>query len=333
MNLFTFIVFAILISASLFALYRIRRVYRYHFGIPNLHPFHRADLSDLTGNTLSHYYVHMDGKYVRAVESGLYSTPPFDENGIPMVDYKREINKQYNPYSISQFALENWELFLQTGNQKHLDTFLKQANWLVENQEEGKWYNHFEVKRRGLKNPWVSCIAQGAGISVLLRAWQIKEDEGYLRAAEKAFGIFKIPIDRGGISYKNGTGTWFEEYPNPSAPSHVMNGHIWALFGIWDMYRVTHDADALRLFKEGVLALKTDISKYDTGFWVLYDQQFRAFLSSLYINSEINQLKVMHALTEDSIFSDYAKKWEQYRQDKKRSFYRVLKTKVYKKLK
>lgn len=306
--------------------YGFHRLYRLYFAPLDGYFSPRAHLSSLSNSILGYYYIHADGRNAKSVELGVYSTQPFDKNGIPLRDYRGQ--KIYNPVHICQYALENHVLLLQTGKQKYRDTFLKQADWLIKHQEDGKWYHHYEIKERNLKAPWVSAMAQGQSISVLLRAWQLTEKSQYLEAAQKAFGTLKIPIDCDGVAYKGKVGTWFEEFPNPLAPSHVMNGHIFALFGIWDMYRVTHDPDAFRLFDEGVSVLKTDIGKYDIGFWVLYDQQNpNGLLNNAYLGLEIEQLKVMHALTKDSIFSKYLVRWENY-QRSRRSFYKILSRKL-----
>jgi len=308
------IALVMLICASSYFAYVLYLLYRPYYGVTKT-PFMRADLSSLTGNRLSHYYVHADGRYGHAIEQGLFSTPPFDSDGILLVDYGGETGKQHNPVILCLYALENWELLLQGDDQKRRAVFFEQADWLVEQQEEGKWYYHFTWKEKKVEAPWISGMAQGLGISVLLRAWQLAEAPKYLNAAEQAFKILEIPIDRGGVACRVGKGTWFEEFPNPSAPSHVMNGHIWTLFGIWDMWRVTGNPDALRLFNEGLVAQKADISKYDAGFWILYDQESKIPLNSHYFDFQIHQLTVLHALSGDPIFATYAAKWEAYRRN------------------
>ena len=293
----------------------VQKVYRHHFGIPVHHALLKADLSDLTDATLSHYYIHSDGRNAHAVASGLYANPPFDANGVPMVDYGGKSGRQYNPVTISQFALETWELFLQIGSEEHLRTFLRQARWLLEHQENGKWYYTFDLERRSIKAPWISAMAQGQGICVLLRAHQNTGRTDYLSAARRAFEVMRLPVDQGGTSYPGNEGIWLEEYPNAPILTHVMNGHVWALFGVWDIYRVTGSDDSLRLFSQGVAALKADLGRYDIGYWAVSDQGTNKLLNSTYMDFEIDQLTVMHALTSDPAFLACAKKWDAYRQN------------------
>lgn len=306
-------------------------VYRYHFSVPDQHPLFRADLEDIVDSTLSHYYVHTDGKKVEAVKHGLYANPPFDSDGIPLVDYKGNIGVQYYPITIAQYALDNWELFLQTGEQGYQETFLRQSEWLVSNQEMGAWSHRYEVPYLGLRNPWVSAMAQGQGISVLLRAYQLTQDERYLRSATEAFQLFKIPIEKKGVVCLENGSVWFEEYPNIEKPSHVLNGHMWAMFGLWDYYRVTNDDEAKQLFNRGVETLKKNLYKYDTGYWVLYDQAQKNFLvDQLYIDFQIDQLHVIHAITGDTQIEHFAVQWERYQKDKKNRYKIVIRSFVHK---
>lgn len=193
----------------------------------------------------------------------------------------------------------------------------------MKNQSEGKWCYHFDINSRGLKAPWTSAMAQGQGISILLRAWQLTGNLECFKVAQKAFSILEIPVDQGGVLYKEKSSLWFEEYPDQINPTHVLNGHLWTLFGIWDMYRVTEDQNVLKLFMDGVSAVISDIDKYDTGYWVKYDQKSPAIVNGLYMGFQIEQLKVIYAITHDSVFLNYIDKWTKY-QKNKWNFLRIL---------
>ncbi len=41
---------------------------------------------------------------------------PFDDEGIPLLDYRGRIGRQYNPIAISQYGLGNYNLFLRNGD-------------------------------------------------------------------------------------------------------------------------------------------------------------------------------------------------------------------------
>ena len=54
---------------------------------------------------------------------------PFDKNGIPLLDYRGIIGKQYNPIAIAQYGLGHYNLYKKTGNGKNLEIAIKQAAW------------------------------------------------------------------------------------------------------------------------------------------------------------------------------------------------------------
>jgi len=215
---------------------------------------------------LQEYYIHMEPW-----------EGSFDSDGIPLVDYGGEIGLQYNPVTISQHALANWALYLKTSKSKYRETFMKQADWLIEHLVLGEgrgfyvWEYHFDFVPREMKAPWISAMAQGQGISVLLRAYELTEEEKYLEAAEAALEAFEIPIGEGGVMHADEKGfVWYEEYPG-QPPPHVLNGFIFALFGLNDFYKATASEKALRLFDEGIETLEANLHRYDIGYWSAHD--------------------------------------------------------------
>ncbi len=85
---------------------------------------------------------------------------------------------------------------------------------------------------------------------------------------------------------------------------------------MYDYYLATGDEEAKKLFDKTVHALTTNLMRYDTGFWSLYDlNQTRLWplASPFYHRLHVMQLKVMHRLTWQSVFLEYANLWESYR--------------------
>ncbi|MBN2031004.1 hypothetical protein JW824_12265 [bacterium] len=298
--------------------YFVNTAYVHYYHSSPHHASYRADLSDLFDDTLSHYYVHTDGTGALALESGMYANPPFNFDGVPVVDYGEDVGRQENPVTIAQYGLDNWELYLQTQDGKYIDVLLIQSDWLVDHQENGKWAYNFEIHERSLQKGWISAMAQGQAISLLLRAWQFTEDSSYFQSAQESLSLFKLDLKENGVSfYESDSSIWFEEYPDPFNPTHVLNGHIWALFGLWDYYRVTHDSVARQLFDAGIQAVEDQIDCYDTGYWVLYEQKPLRLVSGSYMDLQIDQMVVLYALTQHEVFDVYAKKWYGYFNNKK----------------
>ena len=249
----------------------------------------------------------------------------FDEHGIPLLDYKGKIGKQYNPIAIAQYGLGNYNQYLRTGTQKRLNIFLNQANWLVENLEKNPkglwvWNHHFDWEYREiLRAPWYSALSQGQGLSVLVRVYKETGKDIYMEAARRVFETFKYEIGNGGVRYTDEKGcVWLEE-AIVDPPTHILNGFMWALWGVWDYYLLTKDTDALELFNDYVKTLKDNLIKYDIGFWSLYEQsgtKLKMIASYFYHSLHIVQLRVMFKITKNSVFRNYAERWEKYKKNR-----------------
>ncbi len=244
-----------------------------------------------------------------------------DGIGIPMLDYQGTIGLQYNPIAIAQWGLGNYNIWHKTRSKDEYEKFLNCANWLVENLEENKfgykvWMHHFDFEYRDmLISPWYSGLAQGQGISVLVRAFKETNLEKYKNAAHQAFQVFSVPTSNGGVNYIDTNGnSWIEEYiVHP--PTHILNGFIWGLWGVYDYALQFNDEKALTLFNQYTRTLVKKIDSYDNGFWSLYEHSgtlLKMIASSFYHKLHIVQLHVMYELTSENIFYKKANKWEGY---------------------
>jgi hypothetical protein len=252
-----------------------------------------------------------------------------DGTGIPMLDYHGRIGLQYNPIAIAQWGLGNYNLFCQTGENERKNKFLKACDWLcahLESNKNGAWvWNHqfdWEYRSR-LRAPWYSALAQGQGISSLVRAYRETGVLEYLHAADLAFASFLRSTQEGGVTFTDDDGhVWLEEYV-VTPPTHILNGFIWAAWGVYDYFLATQNKSAQDLFAQAVFTLRENLDRYDLGFWSLYEQtgpQSGALLpmvaSPFYHRLHVVQLRVMHDLTGDDTFARFADKWEGYSQSR-----------------
>jgi heparosan-N-sulfate-glucuronate 5-epimerase len=245
----------------------------------------------------------------------------YDPSGIPQLDYHGRIGLQYNPIAIAQFGLGNYNLWRRTADPERRKKFFLIAEWLAAHLEPNAhglavWNHHFNWEYRDpLKAPWYSALAQGQGISLLVRAHKESGDSHYLGAARQAFVSFQQPIDQGGVAFTDESGDlWFEEYI-VSPPTHILNGFIWALWGVYDYFLATRDPSAQLLFSRGVRTLLHNLDRYDLGFWSLYEQsgtRLPMVASRFYHQLHVVQLRVMHRLTGEEAFARVADRWENY---------------------
>jgi len=295
-----------------------RRVFRAYLGsgrsqltfwheVPEINPRARTD-------QLGEYYMLFHDK---ADYAGHH-----DSAGIPMLDYHGAIGLQYNPIAIAQWGLANYNRFCETDDNTRWQKTLKAADWLCANLEQNShglwvWNHHFDWDYRDtLKAPWYSGLAQGQGISLLLRAHAHAGHEKYLRAAERAFVPLTRFITEGGVLFEDGRDLWIEEYL-VDPPTHILNGFLWALWGVFDFWLARADVSAKDLFDRGVTTLSHNLPRFDTGYWSLYEQsgtRLKMLASPFYHRLHIVQLRLMARLTGNNVFADVAGRWEGYAQ-------------------
>ncbi len=262
------------------------------------------------------------GQYYMPFTSKADYTGHYDGNGIPMLDYQGVVGLQYNPIAIAQYGLGNFNLYRRTGSADRCAKFKRVADWLVEKLEinpNGTWvWNHnFDWDYRAtLKAPWYSALAQGQGISVLVRAYREFGKPDYLDAANRALVSFTRTVDDGGVQFLDADGNkWYEEYVVPPPPTHILNGFMWASWGLYDHHLATGDELSKGLFDDAVSTLAANLHRFDTGRWSLYEisgTRMKMLASPFYHLLHIAQLEVMHRLTGHPIFAEYRDKWERY---------------------
>lgn len=275
------------------------------------------------------------GVYYMTFEDKARYTGPKDSDGVILFDYFFDIGRQYNPLAIAQYGLGNFNLYLRTKDKKYFDIAKIQADWLIRNLEANDsgilvWKHKFRWHYKKYLPPgWYSAHSQGAGISLLGRLYGATGDKRYLEAAKKAFISLNKSMNDGGVKYVDEKGNvWLEEYIIDQ-PTHILNGFLWALWGVWDYYLLTKENTALELWNSCIKTLKENLSRYDAGFWSLYDlsrQALKMLASPFYHRLHIIQLKVTHIISGERIFTDYAARFENYQ----KSFWRRQLAFVYK---
>ena len=265
--------------------------------------------------------IHALGEYYMSfAEKAVYQGPQ-DSHGIPLLDYRGEIGEQHNPIAIAQWGLGNYNLLKKTGNAEAQAKFLRASDWLCAHLEQNArgvyvWNHNFDWEyRQRLKGPWYSGLAQGQGISLLVRAHSETGEQKYLDSAAMAFRSFLADVDSGGVSFRDEEkNIWFEEYI-VSPPTHILNGFIWAAWGIYDFFLATGSAEAMRLFGAAVKTLHANLNRYDLGFWSLYELSgtlLPMVASPFYHRLHVTQLRVMYRITSEKFFNDYADRWNGY---------------------
>jgi len=267
----------------------------------------------LVSNRLGEYYMLFAEK---ADYTGIH-----DDAGIPLLDYRGKIGPQYNPIAIAQWGLANFNRYVSARDATAEKKFLSASDWLRDNLERNSanipvWQHHFDWDYRDtLRAPWYSGLAQGQGISLLLRAAAASGKNDYLDAARSAFESLSRTTAEGGVLFVDEfQDVWIEEYI-VTPPTHILNGFVWALWGVYDYSLTFPTSQARDLFNRCVETLTKNLARYDNGFWSLYEQsgtRLPMVASRFYHQLHIVQLRVMHQLTNLAVFAQTADRWEEY---------------------
>jgi hypothetical protein len=243
---------------------------------------------------------------------------PLDKAGVPQLEYRGKIGRQYNPIAIAQYGLGNFNKYASTGETIRRSKCLHAADWLIQHLEENQaglrvWNHHFDwTYRQRLIAPWYSGLAQGQGLSLLIRAAVMTGDNAYAAGAVTAFEAFTRDTRRGGVIAKDEDGRpWIEEYL-VDPPSHILNGFMWGLWGLYDYARWSSNGDANELWQRCVDTLASNLHRYDTGDWSLYEFPVGGppmLASPYYHRLHIVQLRVMYRLTGNALFQWCAERW------------------------
>ena len=159
-----------------------------------------------------------------------------------------------------------------------------------------------------MKAPWYSAMAQGKALSVFCRLYELTSDDRYIEIADKIFNSFyrfKYNSDPWISCIDKDGALWLEEYPHEE-PSHVLNGMIFAIYGIYDYYILNNSEEAKVMLKASLTTIKNNLENYrqidDLSYYSLkYDHKI-----DYYQRIHIQQLHDLSAITDDNYFSDMA---------------------------
>ena len=117
----------------------------------------------------------------------------------------------------------------------------------------------FEEHDKKLKAPWYSGLSQGFLLGAWLKLYRTTNDAFYLDQAEQTHKSFLQIRDEPGqeapwVTFVDEYNyLWFEENPCPEDPqTRVLNGHIFALMGIYSYYLQQSSEASLHLLQAGV---------------------------------------------------------------------------------
>ncbi|MFW5700791.1 MAG: D-glucuronyl C5-epimerase family protein [Cyclobacteriaceae bacterium] len=238
----------------------------------------------------------------------------FDEKGVPMCGDGKG-NLVYFPINIAQYGFILHAQYLENQRSQLMDRLLNCIAKLEElkTSRDGYtvWYHHNYESKYKIQPPWASAMAQGEVISFYLRLYQVTNNESLLQTSQEAYEFLSIDYSQGGVRrYDENGNLWLEEYPS-EPPSYVLNGFIYTIFGLYDLYRVTGRSDVKADIDECIITLKLNLHRFDSGYWSDYDLQKKELVRYYYQkNVHVPQLAVLYGLTNERVFKTYKEKWQ-----------------------
>jgi heparosan-N-sulfate-glucuronate 5-epimerase len=224
--------------------------------------------------------------------------------------------EQLLPADLAQLALGWWERHL-SGDAGAAERFLDLAAQLesvaVTDGGELRWPYPVAVRKLGLRPPWLSALAQGQAASVFVRAYLHTRDERIAAAARCAIAPL-LPGSSSGLVAATAEGPVPEEAPT-DPPSLILNGWIYALWGLWDVAHGLADTASDELFTASAECLRRSIDRYDTGWWSLYSRYpFRLpdLAKPFYHRLHIDQLDMLYRLVGYDELQSAARRWRDY---------------------
>ncbi len=262
------------------------------------------------GAVRSGYHVDLRGV------AGSYGPPDEAEAWFDLLVARRE---HVLPVSLLQLGLGAWQRGIDEDDPDrdgwtHVARLV--ADWAIVDMDGHGRFAHLQPMPHTYRidPPWHSAMAQGLGISLLVRAG---DDADAARAArsllDRTFGLVTDTPD----------GPVLEEYPAEPRP-HVLNGWIWALLGLYDLAHASdlEDEDvrgsAADGWERGVASLVAQLPEYETGRgWSTYDRYPHAIAnvaSPFYHRLHVTMLRALERLAPydelGSELREFADRWE-----------------------
>jgi len=253
--------------------------------------------------------------YARVDPVSLEDDFPPDSEGVSM--YERNGTFYYHPVVLAQRGLELLASYEINADPEYLDLAARHANRLIAEADsiDGALYfpYEFDFALHGredavLPAPWYSAMAEGQSLSLFVRLYAEFEDEKYLDAAHKTYASFHRFRESGSepwtVMVDDDGFLWLEEYPTDEADHHAFNGHMFAIFGLYDYFQATGEGlDELRGALTTVLHYFDRFRNPDGASF--YELKY-GVTDTKYHAIHIRQLKLLGDITNDVRFLEMA---------------------------
>ncbi len=263
----------------------------------------------MTGKSIYHVnqglgqVIDKGGYYNDMTQKVLMAPDLLESEELPLLTIESGEKVEF-PVAIFQYGLGAYDLYLKTGEKKYYAKFFQCCRWALKNQQaNGAWSNFFYC----YPNHPYGAMCQGEGISLLLRGYVETKNEIYREVAQKAMCFMIVDISEGGCTEYNNDEVILREYTHHKA---VLNGWIFALFGIYDYNKLQKtDSRYIDIYERVLNTLIKYMPRFTKSYWSMYDLEGR-IASPFYHHLHVAQMNAMYEITGEEVFNEYAKRWE-----------------------
>ena len=178
----------------------------------------------------------------------------------------------YHYTTMFSYALGKSDYYLLNGNKDDLNVLKSIADYIVDTAiREGGELVLRETDEQGKHTGNLSAMTHGEAMSVLCRTAEYTSEKKYLKTAIKLLSPFERSIDDNGVlgEISAANSNWYEEYVTRPL-NHVLNGMVYSIWGLRDLYNATGSAEAHDLFLKGAGYIEKALPFFDSGYWSYY---------------------------------------------------------------
>ena len=227
-----------------------------------------------------------------------------------------------HPIVTAQYAIASLLKYEKTGDEIWLTRAVRNAQELVDIhiERDGAWWYQYDwdwtYLDRTLTAPWWSGMAQGEALTVFSRLARIQpENPVWREAADDTFDSF---LQRGSGNAEpwstvvDSGHLWFEEYAGDQPPLLVLNGHVFAIFGLYEYWLLTSDERAATYIDGGATTILESMPLFRVKGEVSYycsqaDYCARPeWQNGNYQAIHVQQLHALARITGDAKFDEWA---------------------------
>jgi hypothetical protein len=248
------------------------------------------------------YYNDLTGK---AIWNGNYI------DGVPAIYLVTTGNHLIIPVMVILYGIGSIDRYFLENNKAYLDNIRRTSLWLIRNLSPEGYYKNGIIQRDSEFEYYSdnSAMTQGLALSFSVRAIRYdlvsKDTSKQLRRLiDSVTTNMLLPLDEQGTAFYQGDDLFLLEFCRKDH-NIVLNGWIFAIFGLLDYVNFVNNESIKKLFSATLATLERVLPNYrlENG-WSYYDNMGR-ISSPYYHELHIALVEALHRITKRSVFEEH----------------------------